>query len=116
MKQVTKLKLLRQEILSAKAEMETAMISGKALDIFLNGNIGLHSGTAMSETFLEHVCLEPELHKAVVLFAAEAITMNLLESVYGSKEQDFFAKGMTEDEDYAKNVNELLDKILGGTQ
>lgn len=116
MKQVEKLKLLRREILSAKAGMETAMIAGKAVDIFLNGNIGLHSGTAMSETLLEHVCLKPEVHKAVVLFAAETITMNLLESVYGSKEQESFAKGMTEDEDYAKNVNELLDKILGGIQ
>lgn len=116
MKQVEKVKLLRQKILSAKAEMETAMMAGKALDMFLNGNIGLHCGTAMSETLLERVCCKPELHKAVLLFAAETITMKLLDSVYGSKEIDSFAKGMMTDEDYAKNVDELLDKILGGTQ
>lgn len=116
MKQVEKVKLLRQEILSEKSGMETAMMAGKALDMFLNGNIGLRSGTAMSETLLERVYCKPEFHKAVLLFAAETITMKLLDSVYGSKEIDSFAKGMMTDEDYAKNVDELLDKILGGTQ
>lgn len=116
MKQVEKVKLLRQEILSANAEMKTAMMVGKSLDVFLNGNMGLHCGTAMSETLLERVYCKPEFHKAVLLFAAETITMKLLDSVYGSKEIDSFAKGMMTDEDYAKNVDELLDKILGGTQ
>lgn len=42
--------------------------------------------------------------------------MKQVEKVKLLRQEILSAKGMMEDEDYAKNVNELLDKILGGTQ